>query len=457
MIETTTQLAAGSLDPTADIENQKPGFGKRLVALAVAGALLVSACGSGDNDASIPIKTYPMENTDQEPVSSPPTANTADTDSANSSELRDLLTVGDESAFDCIEGNDGSAGLVPLSADLTVVKQRLVSTLPLFSNLSDEKQSAASPQDYRFFGDSMANPIENRDTKQDALTEFQNTVCESPVVAKALAHYFAHEIGDNGSIDGLKVVNLNPWLEAAAPESADMINDEALKLVPGYVDGNATDEQILEGNLAHKELAEKLATLMERFQNMGLVEDIQTVFNYRLGAGGLQAGSLPEVVENDVQYRGNFIEFKLTAKDGRCYTLMLINLDDQRIAETADECGVTPPEKPGATTTTIPGEVATTTTTTIPGEVATTTTTSTVSDTRPELEVVTNSSVVSGPGAGGEPDTDDNPNNNVTTTHVSTPPTTIRVITPEGEVDLTPTTTTAQTTTGATLPPVVIE
>ncbi len=265
-------------------------------------------------------------------------------DSIYSSELRDLLTVKDGSGIDCIGVADGTTRVAEVDEiDGEIVVPRLVTSLPLVSNLTDTQD--ASQQDFRLWSDSIANPIENDEEARTALTEFQNTICESPEVAKMVAHYFRNEVGEKGVIDGEPVIDMNPWLEEEPAEFTE-INDQALKLVPGYVNRNSSDEEIIEAVQTHRDLAEKLGLLLERFSNLGIKEGVTTTFNYHLAAGNLQAGSIGEFEENPRQYEGRFIVLKLTAKDGACFTSMLINLDDQRVGETADECVSTPPSTP---------------------------------------------------------------------------------------------------------------
>lgn len=373
------------------------------------------------------------------------------------SELADLLTVhaSDESLFDC--GTDVDPDTVEFGelADGTkILLPKILSTLPTDSQSWD--------QDHKYTSDSVANPIsfENLFDKNDALREFQSSVCEGVDIASMTANYFA-----NLEVDGTKVIDLNPWLEGYEGE-ASVINDNAADLMPQYLDADATDEEIETAYSAHQELAGKLNTLMERFDNVGIREDITTTFNYALDGGGiLQVGEIPEFIENDKQYTGKFIVFKLTAKDGRCYKAMLVNVGnnegfkagDQRIAEAdIDNCdgkpvgttSTTTPRRPRGTTTVPattttgrPGTTTTTTTTTVPDS-----TTTTILDARPEVTVPA-PEVISGPGVGGEPDPDNNPDNNTTTSTTST--------TSVAPSETTSTTTEAVSVTSTTLGPVV--
>ncbi len=79
----------------------------------------------------------------------------------------------------------------------------------------------------------------------------------------------------------------------------------------------------------------------------------------------------------------------------------------------------TTPSTTSSTTSTTSTTSTSTTSTTVPHTTTTTTTPATTS-TRPEVTVPVDSIVISGPGAGGTPDTDNNPDNNVTTSQVTT-------------------------------------
>ncbi len=388
---------------------------------------------------------------------------TTTTTTVNSeAQLKALLTVTDQSGFDCVRDNDGTAKVSEYNG-VRIIIPRLVDTLPIDS----EERS----QDNRLFSDAIANPIVNVETKEKALKEFQNTLCESPEVTAMAAHYFA-----NKTIEGVKVVDLNPWLQKYEGNT-NTINDRALEFVPQYTNTNATGDQALEANKNHRAVAEKLATLMNRFENMGFSGDIRTTLNYHLVAGGAQAGSLSEIELNKEQYTGNFLVLKLTAKDGRCFTVMLVNIDDQRIAEAENgNCKVVPTTTKAvattttsavrATTTTRPHASTTTSTTTTQPSATTSTSTTSTTTTRPNTSTTSTTTStttpknqapvptggnapIGGTGAGGNPDKDNNPGNNATTS------TSIPRTTTTGSNPVT-TTTRATSVTSTTLGPVYI-
>jgi hypothetical protein len=208
----------------------------------------------------------------------------------------------------------------------------------------------------------MANALTTAEytdeNKATLLSEFSATICEDPLVASQVANHFA-----NMDVNGIKVLDLNPWLNGYEGD-ASVINDNATELMPqfGKDVANMTDEEVVaayEARQQHTELAAKLATLLSRFENSGIEENLTTIFNYHLEAGGLTAGQMPEVALNDAQYTGNFLVLRLTLKDGRCLDAFVINPNDQRTGE-VDICDVpttpdtttpgTPPETPPSST-----------------------------------------------------------------------------------------------------------
>jgi hypothetical protein len=298
-----------------------------------------------------------------EPTNTPePTATvSADSDNADSNNesqqgeqgaydqrIIDALTVKDSDGFVCVNDMDDTAELLKYSdgdKEVVVHEGNKFMDLRLLTQLKVDSEMRS--QDNRLYSDSIANPMEEShlDDKNQALREFQTTICESTEVTAMLEHYFA-----NLEVGGVKTIELNPWLENGVGD-ASQINDRALELY--NIDESATLDEIVAHNLAHQELAGKLATLLERFENLGIHDNITTTFNYHLAGGGLVAGDLniAEIVENDVQYTGEFLVLRLTAKDGRCFAQMLINTDDQRVAEgvtdrNCEDVIITTPEPP---------------------------------------------------------------------------------------------------------------
>jgi hypothetical protein len=324
-------------------EQQKRGLGRIVAAGAVVAASLVGFnVLSNDGDGSPRVEGSPSGSSDETP----------------NNELEDMLTV-NSSRFNCVDDNDGTAEIIEID-EYHIVRPNLVSTLRV--------DASVHTQDNRLFSDSPANPIINLETAETALLEFQNTLCESPEMTAMTANYFA-----NLEVEGVKVLDLNDWLQGYEG-SADVINDNAAEFIPQYFDDNVSFEDQLAANQDHRNIAENLAELLSRFENLGIVE-ADTTFNYHLSAGGLSTG-IPEFAVNDEQYTGKFIQLQLTFKDGRCVKALMVNIDDQRIAE-SDLCVVSiPPTMPPMvfeTTTTNP-ETPPTTGTTPPTTGVTTTT-----------------------------------------------------------------------------------
>ncbi len=394
----------------------------KIVAGSIAGVVLTGAvvASAWDGDSSPANKAAANEapamdegpSTTREQVTTT-TINTAD-------ELRELLTI-DTTSFDCVEdgGATDTIEIGTLSNGDKLVIPRAVTLLQPDSSVRD--------QDHRISSEAVANPMTSSQEDKNALgAEFNATMCESPEVTAMAAHYFA-----NMQMGETKIVDLNPWLQPYVG-GADIINDKAKEFVPTLGDAHVTipeAEKAGEANEAHRELAEKLAELMSRFDNQGVQDNITTILNYRLIPDQtLQVGDLPEFELNPNQYTGRFLVFKLTLKTGECIKELLINVDDQRIAEGQD-CEMVPApttttttastETTGAPTTTTgnttPAPTTTTGNTTPPATSTSTTTTTTTTvaptTTRPEVSVPA-SEPIQGPGAGGEADDDDDASNN---------------------------------------------
>lgn len=290
------------------------------------------------------------------------------------------------------------------------------------------KQVEFGNPDARWWSDALNTPFKTpaEADKADLLKELQATLCEDPVLGGAFANMFA-----NMEVGGTKVVDLNPWLADFAGDPS-IINDKASEFMPlqDRAPEAISDDELktaVDKNQEYQVIAEKLGTLMTRFQNAGVLEKGPTTFNYNLVAGGLVAGGLPEVGLNATQFEtAKGVMFVLTKKDGQCLVSLMVNIGDKRPEGVEDICVA--PETPVET---VPGDTTPATgapegpTTTRPGQPTTTGPQPTAPPTtpRPELGVSPNSSVVDGPGAGGDPDPDNNPDNNPTTSTTQRPAT----------------------------------
>ncbi len=337
-----------------NIENRGNIVKGILVPATLAAGVILSACGDGDPQ----IDTTPVEIVVGETPTTPSTAEVVagETPSLTETdleleELRELLSVGDESSFDCETDGLATATMEvkTLSNGKELVVPKVNSTLGVDSTIRT--------QDNRLFSDSMANSMTSAeftdDNKESLEAEFGATMCEDPIIASMVANQFA-----NMEVNGIKVIDLNPWLEGYQGD-ASTINDNAAKLMPAFGSDPSvmSEDEVLAAVKAreqHTALAEQLATLINRFENSGIEDDLTTTLNYRLVAGGLTVGQMPEVALNDVQYAGNFLVFRLTLKDGRCLEAFVINPNDQRTGE-VDVCYVEIPPEDTVPGSTVPG------------------------------------------------------------------------------------------------------
>lgn len=284
-------------------------------------------------------------------------------------ELRDLLTV-DTTSVDC--------EAVVQETGIGEVKQAESGPVVIF-DVGATKQVEFGNPDARWWSDGLSTPFKTPETDSAGLLkELQATICEDPELGSTFANMFA-----NMEVEGVKVVDLNPWLAEYAGDPS-IINDKAGESMP-LRDRSAesiSDEELdnaVKENQEYQVVAEKLGTLLTRFQNAGVTEMGPTTFNYNLVAGGLVAGGLPEVGLNATQFEtAKGVTFVLTKKDGECLVTLMVNIGDKRPEGVENEVCETPEVPvettvPGDTTPATGGPEETTTTrygvvtTTIPG------------------------------------------------------------------------------------------
>jgi hypothetical protein len=154
------------------------------------------------------------------------------------------------------------------------------------------------PDGPRLWNDSISIPLGEAGAEPSTMfREFQTNVCEDPILGSTWAYMFAHmEIG------GVRVIDLNPWLEPFAVEPEE-INDVARSFVPLVDVANPSTEQqtaAAEANRSWQAYALRIVTLFERF-TVGDVQSWTSVWNMHLTGGGVIVGNFPEVGVNPNQ------------------------------------------------------------------------------------------------------------------------------------------------------------
>jgi hypothetical protein len=197
------------------------------------------------------------------------------------------------------------------------------------------------PDGPRLWNDSISIPLGEAGAEPSTMfREFQTNVCEDPILGSTWAYMFAHmEIG------GVRVIDLNPWLEPFAVEPEE-INDVARSFVPLVDVANPSTEQqtaAAEANRSWQAYAVRIVTLFERF-TVGDVQSWTSVWNMHLTGGGVIVGNFPEVGVNPNQEALPALILSVTEK-GQCAPIMLlgINVGDQRPEEFAPPACGTPP------------------------------------------------------------------------------------------------------------------
>jgi hypothetical protein len=312
---------------------------------------------------------------DGSPSSSPDVAGAAaPISAADRSDLSTKLEV-DAPAVDCVQ-------IVQIAATGEIVNLG-TSSSPNYGvkpHIGANDGLAANGAGDRLWSDSLEGPLSNPNDKNLSIAQIEATVCEDPLYGVTLGNMFA-----NMEVDGVKVIDLNPWLsaehfDASAPDN--QINDVADSYFP-LKEQNGAEQETTESNAQYQQFAEKLVTLIQRFENDGRATH-PTILNYHLSSEGLVAGGTPEVSLNEDQYNADGIWLRLTKKSGGCFVEIGFNVGDQRPEETnLCEVPTTPTtEAQGHPTTTQPNvhvptteKVPTTTVTTGPHGSTTTSTT----------------------------------------------------------------------------------
>lgn len=259
-------------------------------------------------------------------LSAPGSVNKKNTKNRISQEaLAKILSV-ETTTFNCTKDVDNTAEVVTLADGSKIVRPEV----------------GARPGK-GLWGDSISTPMKHTENRKAAEREIKTALCEDPVVASMVARHFAEM-----EIDGHKIINMNPWLKPYAGNPSG-INDDAERLMPGYgkeLKGDKAVEEALEAKREHEALAEKLATLLDRYKNLGFKGNVTTTLNYHLKAGGHKVEGMPEVELNEDQYKGRFLVFELTDKDGDCLRVLMFNTGDKRLAESGVCEVLNPPAKP---------------------------------------------------------------------------------------------------------------
>lgn len=345
------------------------GMSKRLMGGVLAGSIAVGLVGFNMLDTN-----------DKRPE-----AAAADT----SEDIADLFRI-DTITADCIDISE-AAGTAEVNTVVNVVEPEVGALKPV---------NAAGGQEYRLWSDAISNPLTTGPEAESLETEVKASLCEDALFSVTVANYFA-----NMEVDGVNIGELNEeWLGEYAGGQEE-INDKAAELLPLLDhEGEVSSEQAdaaLEANQKHQDLAERLATLLDRLSNEGVHVE-ETSLNYHLAAAGMAVGQLPEVELNSRRYTAKLLILVGEAKDGKCLLRIGFNVEDQRPVLTSEVCA---PEE----TTTVPEGGDTTVPeggkTTVPEGEKTTTTRPTTSTTYPDKDPTqdynNNTGPNNGPGSGG--------------------------------------------------------
>ncbi len=273
------------------------------------------------------------------------TANAAG-NSMSTEELRRNLTV-KSNEQNCIAVVKNTGGKTFNYNNSEYVKFQVASSEPVVA----DKES----QDSRLWSDAVSNPIVEKDNKEGAQREINRAICEDPEVGIMVANAFARM-----ETDGVKLVDLNPWLAAynVDPTNAqNELNDKAAAFMPLEQNPGMDLQTALAKNGEYSQLAGKLVTLLSRFSNDGR-KTFESKYNYELTDAGLTVGSFSEIGYSKDQYSADVNQFSIThkpgngqGKDGECKMVIGFNVFDKRFVGGETNCEApAPAEQPAQPT-----------------------------------------------------------------------------------------------------------
>ena len=185
----------------------------------------------------------------------------------------------------------------------------------------------------RKWSDSISTPF-TVTVPSAMLAEVETEICLDPLYGSMVANHFA-----NLKIGNVSVADLNPWLQPFVGDASTVVSQQAATYLPLLGASSATpseQQSAVSEDLAWQYVAERLDTLLGKYDSSLGVKSMQSTLNYHLQAGGLMAGGLPIVELNSKQENLPALVFQLTEK-GACAPLDIIgfNVGDKRLEEFA--------------------------------------------------------------------------------------------------------------------------
>lgn len=168
----------------------------------------------------------------------------------------------------------------------------------------------------RAWTDAISTPLRNQTDANAALREIQWSICHDRFNGATWLVAMA-----NLEVEGVKLSEINEWLKPYAVD-ANKVNDIADEFLPQRdkdIAAMTADEQkeVKQKSEEWQQLAQKLNTLLNRFQNVGIGAPMSE-WNYHLALGGAKVDGLPEVALNDKQENLNSVILVLTEKGNSC-------------------------------------------------------------------------------------------------------------------------------------------
>ena len=307
--------------PNAAQGNKLP----KLTALVAAGALMLGACGS-DNDNEPALSVGEQIVTEQGLVNPELCAERfAEDDDVFTYRLNDgkVVEAGSTEDFDT-------------TVERSYVPQSIASFLPV-----DYAKAFNGVDGFRAWGSAVETPLTGSNLSESSQSVFEK-ICTNPLYKENIIAGFSriidpstgNKLGDNPTnayfMQGHTVANANDNAEDAY---WNFKNFDQTSQTPSTLSIAETVERMNEHELS----AAAIITMIEtHFSPDRFEENAVTMYHIGLAEAEVpENGFLPELSDELPQYEGNFMVYKYTNKEGRCIEVA-INLGDGKFTELVD-------------------------------------------------------------------------------------------------------------------------
>ncbi len=385
-----------NLDPTTN-PNTVHGFRRTVVAIGLAGASVLAACGGDDgknsNDGFPDLEVDSGISDGQTPPVTESATPTQEPESATSTSTSTTVeAVGDDETSRLQrEFQEAMIGLLP-SICKDIVGDGIIGVslgedgqiIPDANALHDYVGGVRSIETRQWADAPGPALAEKGASAKDEYLALKGRLCEDRNYTDGVSWFIANQL----KIGDKTFAEFMPEVFGMYKDLSDVEIDELSERYYTLLNKkpeDTTEAERTELATLHAEHLQQAAAVVAALEvfNFGGVTMDSTSFHLALADGGFnrdtnpgEAVDLPGIQILNTKYNGRFLQFEAIGKDGTCYLVFLINTEDGRPAKSL-KCAVVPvpttTTQPRASTTTSPNTTSPTTTTptTIP---ATTTT-----------------------------------------------------------------------------------